>query len=162
MARAPTRPGCPTSSVRLRGSGSTPPLFQVPQHARINVTIYNYDSGSPLRNQQLGLVTGTYGNVATLDGKRFKVINSNAGNGVGHTFSIPSLGVNVPLYGNNSNANLCGAPPAPRSRRTRSSGSPSPAPAPGLPMAVLRPVRARSSSTATVGRCRRSATWAAS
>jgi hypothetical protein len=34
-------------------------LWQVPAHTRINVTIYNYDSGSPLRNQQVGLVTGT-------------------------------------------------------------------------------------------------------
>ena len=86
-------------------------VFQVPQHTRINVTIYNYDSGSPLRNQQVGQVTGTSGNVATLNGKVFRVINSNAGNGVAHTFSIPSLGINIPLYGNNSNANLCSAAP---------------------------------------------------
>src|SRR5580704_16293329 len=86
-------------------------LFQVPEHTRINVTIYNYDSGSPLRNQQIGQVSGTDGNVATLNSRTFRVINSNVGNGVGHTFSIPSLGVNVPLYGNNGNANLCGAAP---------------------------------------------------
>jgi hypothetical protein len=86
-------------------------VFQIPQHVRVNVTIVNYDSGSPLRNQQLGQVTGTAGNVATLNGKPFRVINSNAGNGVGHTFSVPSLGINVPLYGNNGNANLCGAAP---------------------------------------------------
>jgi hypothetical protein len=87
-------------------------VFQVPQHVRVNVTIFQYDSGSPLRNQQLGQVSGTYGNVATLNGKLFRVINSNAGvNGVGHTFTIPSLGINVPLYGNNPNANLCGAAP---------------------------------------------------
>jgi hypothetical protein len=89
-------------------------LFQVPAHTRINVTIYNYDSGSPLRNQQIGQVSGTNGNAATLNGKAFRVINSNAGNGVGHTFSIPSLGVNVPLYGNNGNANLCAAAPCTR------------------------------------------------
>ena len=86
-------------------------VFQVPQHTRINVTIYQYDSGSPLRNQQVGQVTGTDGNVATLNGKAFRVINSNAGNGVAHTFSIPSLGLNIPLYGNNANANLCGTAP---------------------------------------------------
>jgi hypothetical protein len=85
--------------------------FQVPAHVRINVTIINYDSGSPLRNQQLGQVTGTYGNVATLNGRPFRVINSNAGNGVAHTFSMPSLGISIPLYGNNGNANLCGAAP---------------------------------------------------
>ena len=47
-------------------------VFQVPAHTRVNVTIINYDSGSPLRNQQLGQVTGTYGNVATLNGKPFR------------------------------------------------------------------------------------------
>ncbi len=86
-------------------------LFQVPQHTRINVTIYQYDSGSPLRNQQLGQVTGTAGNVATLDGKVFRVINANVGNGVGHTFTIPSLGISVPLSGVTDNANVCGVAP---------------------------------------------------
>jgi hypothetical protein len=85
--------------------------FQVPEHVRINVTIVQYDSGSPLRNQQLGQVTGTSANAALLNGKPFQVINSNAGNGVAHTFSMPSIGINVPLYGNNSNANLCAAAP---------------------------------------------------
>ena len=86
-------------------------LFQVPQHVRINVTIVQYDSGSPLRNQQVGQVTGTYANAALLNGKAYRVINSNVGNGVAHTFSMPSLGINVPLYGNNGNANLCAAAP---------------------------------------------------
>lgn len=85
--------------------------WQVPAHTRINVTIYNYDSGSPLRNQQIGLVTGTAGHVALLNGKPIRLINSNVGNGVGHTFSIPTLGINVPLFGNNPNANLCAAAP---------------------------------------------------
>jgi hypothetical protein len=85
--------------------------FQVPQHTRINVTIYQYDTGSPLRNQQLGQVTGTDGNIAFLNGRPFRVINANKGNGVGHTFSIPSIGLSVPLYGNNGNLNLCGAAP---------------------------------------------------
>lgn len=89
-------------------------VFQVPEHTRVNITIYNYDSGSPLRNQQLGQVTGTAGNVALLNGKAFRVIDSNSGNGVGHTFTIPSLGINVPLYGNNSNANLCSTAPCTR------------------------------------------------
>ncbi|MGP0032863.1 MAG: hypothetical protein ACLPVF_20445 [Acidimicrobiales bacterium] len=84
-------------------------LFEVPAHTRLNVTIYNYDSGSPLRNQQVGQITGTYGHIALLNGKPVHLINSNAGNGVGHTFSIPTLGINVPLYGNNGNANLCAA-----------------------------------------------------
>ena len=71
-------------------------LFQVPQHTRINVTIYQYDSGSPLRNQQLGQVSGTEGDMATLNGKEFSVNNSNEGNGVGHTFSMPGIGAQRP------------------------------------------------------------------
>ena len=85
--------------------------FQVPQHTRINVTIYQYDSGSPLRNQQLGQVSGTYGNVATLNGRLFRVLNSNVGNGVGHTFTIPSLNISVPLWGEVDNSSLCGSAP---------------------------------------------------
>jgi hypothetical protein len=85
--------------------------FQVPAHVRINVTIEQYDSGSPLRNQEIGQVQGTSANAALLNGKPFRVIDSNSGNGVAHTFSMPSLGINVPLYGNSSNANLCGAAP---------------------------------------------------
>lgn len=88
-------------------------LLQVPAHTRINVTIYQYDSGSPLRNQEVGQVTGTIGGTATLNGTPFSVYDSNSttGNGVGHTFSIPTLGINVPLVGNSSTATLCAAAP---------------------------------------------------
>ncbi len=96
-------------------------IFQVPANTRVNMTNYQFDSGSPLRNQQLGQVTGTIGNQAHLEcsdptqgapcGTTFKVINANAGNGVGHTFSIPTLGISVPLYGNSSTANLCAVAP---------------------------------------------------
>ena len=86
-------------------------LWQVPAHTRVNVTILQYDSGSPLRNQQLGQVTGTIGGIATLNGKPFSVIDSNSGPGVGHTFSIPSIGVSVPLYAVDPNLTLCSAAP---------------------------------------------------
>lgn len=86
-------------------------ILDVPAHTRINMTIYQYDSGGALRNQQVGVVEGTIGGTATLNGKTFRVVNSNAGNGVGHTFSIPSIGLNVPLSANNPNANLCAAAP---------------------------------------------------
>jgi len=85
--------------------------WQVPAHTQINVTVYQYDSGSPLRNQQLGQVTGTVGDEATVNGKRFSVNDSNSGNGVGHTFSIPTLGISVPLSALDPNANLCAAAP---------------------------------------------------
>jgi hypothetical protein len=93
-------------------------LWQVPAHTRINVTIYQFDSGSPLRNQEVGQVTGTVGDDAVLNGKSFNVFDSNVGNGVGHTFSIPSLGINVPLVGNAGTANLCSAAPCQASNST--------------------------------------------
>lgn len=87
-------------------------LWQLPAHTQIDVTIDQYDSGSALRNQQIGLITGTDGGTATLNGKTVSVIDSNSGNGVGHTFSIPSLGVNVPLAGVDPNApNVCSQAP---------------------------------------------------
>ncbi len=73
-------------------------LWQLPTNTRIDVTIYQFDSGGPLRNQQWGRVTGTTGNAATLTGTTFTVLNSYK-RPVGHTFSVAALGINVPLAG---------------------------------------------------------------
>lgn len=87
-------------------------VWKVPAHTQINVTVEQYDSGSPLRNQQWGLVQGTTGGTASLNGKTFSVYNSYDANGVGHTFAIPTIGLNVPLVGVDPNAtNTCGAAP---------------------------------------------------
>ncbi len=87
-------------------------IWQLPAHTKIDVTIDQYDSGSPLRNQQVGLVTGTTGNRAAVNGKDISLVDSNSGNGVGHTFSVPSLGINVPLPGVDPNAtNMCSVAP---------------------------------------------------
>ncbi len=86
-------------------------IWQLPADTQINVTIYQYDSGSPLRNQLWGGVTGTQGGYMLLNGKKTTLIDSNAGNGIGHTFTVPSLDINVPLYANSSSANLCPAAP---------------------------------------------------
>ncbi len=89
-------------------------LWNLPAHTRIDVTLLQYDSGSPLRNQSWGQITGTAGDVATYNGKPESVINSNdaAGLGVGHTFTVPTLGINVPLVGISSDAkNPCGSAP---------------------------------------------------
>lgn len=87
-------------------------LWDLPAHTRINVTIDQYDSGSPLRNQQWGQVSGTLGDDASLNGNSFQVYDSNTGNGVGHTFAIPTLGISVPLVGISPTAkNPCNAAP---------------------------------------------------
>ena len=83
----------------------------LPAHTVIDMTVYQYDSGSPLRNQQWGQVTGTTGNVASLNGTSFSTYNSYGGNGVGHTFTVPSIGLSVPLVGVNGNLTLCGVAP---------------------------------------------------
>lgn len=87
-------------------------LWQVPAHTRVDMTVMQYDSGSPLRNQQWGRIVGTTGGVADYNGTPESVINSNDTNGVGHTFAIPTLGINVPLVGISPNAkNPCGSAP---------------------------------------------------
>ena len=87
-------------------------IWRVPAHTRIDLTVEQYDSGSPLRNQQWGRVSGTIGGAATLNGKVYSYYDSNSGNGVGHTFAIPTLNLNVPLVGVSPNAtNVCSQAP---------------------------------------------------
>ena len=84
-------------------------VWQLPAHTRINVTIDQYDSGSPLRNQNWGRVQGTIGGQATYNGKPISVYDSNTGNnGVGHTFTVPALHLSVPLIGVNGGGYLYG------------------------------------------------------
>jgi hypothetical protein len=85
-------------------------LWQLPAHTVVDVTLLQYDSGSPLRNQEVGSVSGVEN--PTVNGSPFTLINSYAGNGVAHTFSVPQLNINVPLLGINPNAkNPCSAAP---------------------------------------------------
>ncbi len=86
--------------------------WRLPAHTRINMTVHQFDSGSPLRNQQWGRVQGVAGNVELLNGKPVSVYDSNSGNGVGHTFAVPALGISVPLVGVDPNAtNVCSLAP---------------------------------------------------
>jgi hypothetical protein len=86
--------------------------WKVPANTRINLTVEQFDSGSPLRNQQWGQVTGMVGGKATLNGKPYSVYDSNTGNGAAHTFTIAELGVSVPLVGVSPNAtNVCSQAP---------------------------------------------------
>jgi hypothetical protein len=72
-------------------------LFKVPAGSKIDMTIYGYDGCTPLRNPYWGLVTGTTGDVEYVNGKPVKELNSWSGCNVAHTFSIPTLNVNVPM-----------------------------------------------------------------
>jgi hypothetical protein len=86
-------------------------LFRVPAGRRIDVTILGYDGCTPLRNPYWGEVTGTTGNVEYVNGKRMSVLNSWSGCDVGHTFSIPGIGLNAPMASPGLAANLCATSP---------------------------------------------------
>lgn len=92
--------------------------FRLPAHSTVHVTVLEYDSQGPLRNEQWGQPAGT---TEYVDGKRLTVSNPNGGSGPAHTFTVPALGINVPLVGPpaKDNKNLCSAAPcAPSSPHT--------------------------------------------
>jgi hypothetical protein len=86
-------------------------VFQVPAGTRVNVTILGYDGCTPLRNPYWGLVTGTLGNTEDVNGKPVTAINSWSGCNVGHTFSMPGIGLNVPMGSPGLTASLCSTSP---------------------------------------------------
>jgi hypothetical protein len=84
-------------------------IYQVPAHTLVHVTVYQYDTATGLRNNFLGQVRGTQGGTATLNGKTFSSINPDL---TSHTFTVPDLGISVPLPGVSSTAkNPCGVAP---------------------------------------------------
>jgi hypothetical protein len=92
-------------------------LFSVPAGSRIDMTILGYDGCTPLRNPVFGQVTGTIGGKEYVNGKPVSAINSWTGCTVGHTFSIPQLGVNVPMASPSLTADLCGNSPCTKGPR---------------------------------------------
>jgi hypothetical protein len=88
--------------------------FEVPAGVRVNMTIYGYDGCTPLRNPIWGRVTGTIGGVEYVDGKPTSLLNSWSGCNVQHTFTMPTLGINVPIASPTTlkeNNNLCPTSP---------------------------------------------------
>lgn len=94
----------------------------IPAHTRIDVTEYEYDTGSPLRNEVWGLVHGIIGHSYQLyiggkgAGHKVSLVNSykvkGLTEGVAHTWTVPELDINVPFVGINSNApNQCSVAP---------------------------------------------------
>ncbi len=70
--------------------------YEMPANTLVRVTIYNYDSASGLRNPWFGQASGTLGSVMTLDGKVTRAINPDDAS---HVFSVPEIGLSVPLEG---------------------------------------------------------------
>jgi hypothetical protein len=83
--------------------------YKVPAHTLVTVTIYQFDTATGLRNPFLAQVRGTQGGVATLNGKSFSVLTPDLAS---HTFTVPDLGISVPLAGVGDDApNQCSAAP---------------------------------------------------
>jgi hypothetical protein len=89
-------------------------LFKVPAGATVNVTVLGYDGCTPPRNPFFGNVTGTVGNVEYINGQRVSTLNGWYNCAIGHTFSIPGVGLNVPMGSPTTlaaNNNLCSSSP---------------------------------------------------
>jgi hypothetical protein len=87
--------------------------YVVPANSLIHVTIYQYDGQSGLRNEFLGQARGIVGQSFLLNGKPTQTIDPASAS---HVFSIPQLGVSVPLKGIADDAkNPCANAPCPLS-----------------------------------------------
>ena len=83
--------------------------YVLPANTLVHVTIFNFDSASALRNNWFGQAVGTVGGVMTLNGKQTQAIVPDDAS---HVFSVPQVGLAVPLEGISANAkNPCGNAP---------------------------------------------------
>ena len=79
--------------------------YEVPAHSLVRVTVYQFDGASGLRNPYLSQVQGTVGGTMQVNGKTTKSIDPDAAS---HTFTVPQMGIVVPLPGVADNApNQC-------------------------------------------------------
>jgi hypothetical protein len=69
-------------------------VWNLPANATVNVTIYNFDGASALRNNFLARPRGVDGGQIVVDGKPMDVLPPDDAS---HTFAVPQLGVIVPV-----------------------------------------------------------------
>ena len=71
-------------------------IFKLPAHALVNVTVYQYDGASGLRNQFLARAQGVVGDTMQVNGKTMESIDPTLAS---HTFAVPAYHLVVPLEG---------------------------------------------------------------
>jgi hypothetical protein len=92
-------------------------VWDLPANATVNVTIYNFDGASGLRNPYLARPQGMDGNRILVDGKPVDAIDPNDAS---HTFAVPQLGLILAIPGVADDAkNQCGYAPCPMSNAHR-------------------------------------------
>jgi hypothetical protein len=95
--------------VRQHGRWGHTTVFNMPAHSLVHITVYNFDGASGLRNPFLSQVEGTVGRSMRINGKPTDVINPDDAS---HTFTVPQLGISVPIKGVSDNApNQCAEMP---------------------------------------------------
>jgi hypothetical protein len=83
--------------------------YELPAHSLVRITVYQFDGDSGLRNSFLSQVQGTVRGVMQVNGKTTRAIGPNQAS---HTFTVPQLGIVVPLPGVAANAkNQCAEMP---------------------------------------------------
>jgi hypothetical protein len=91
------------------GSWDHTTTYGLPANSLVDMTIYQYDSATGLRNPFLSQVQGTVGGEMRVDGQTVRSINPDEAS---HTFVVADLGVIVPLPGVADNApNQCAEMP---------------------------------------------------
>jgi hypothetical protein len=93
---SPSHPSWVSYLIRSGGHWIHSTDYNVPANSVVNVTIYQFDTPTGLRNPFLAQVQGTVGGVASVDGKPLSAIEPEEAS---HTFAVPELGVFVPLPG---------------------------------------------------------------
>jgi hypothetical protein len=84
-------------------------IFKLPAHTLVTVTIYQFDTATGLRNPFFAKIRGTQNGTATIDGEPRRVVNADDAS---HTFTVPALGISVPLPGVADDAkNQCSVAP---------------------------------------------------
>jgi hypothetical protein len=92
-------------------------VWDLPAHATVHVTIYNFDGASGLRNPYLARPQGMVGNHILVDGKAVNQIDPNDAS---HTFAVPALGLILAVPGVPDDAkHPCGYAPCPLSNDHR-------------------------------------------
>jgi hypothetical protein len=95
----PVKPGGPAQNWPAYIASSS---LTVPAHSVVTVTIRNFDLGDAAlaADNPLRKVQGTIGGAASFDGQPYTAL---APTKVAHTFTIPTLGINVPIPGDAPN-----------------------------------------------------------
>jgi hypothetical protein len=83
-------PGAPKFTANGRSSAH----IVLPAHTLVTVTLRNYDNGASPPGAPYAKVTGTVGNFMLLNGKKVSSVPVKT---IAHTFTVPGIGLNVPI-----------------------------------------------------------------